>query len=109
MPLSEPPVLRSHALQRLLRLSPENTDIEALDRFIQERNDILSELSEIDAPWTLEEQDILEAAMRNAEGIMAQLETLQKQIAQQISGLRGANQWGEGAQSSAPARIKRRY
>lgn len=101
--------MRSHALQRLLRLTPENTDVESLDRFIEERAEILAELEAIEDPWTLEEQDILRAAMQHAESIMAHLDILQRQIAQQIGGLQGAAQWGPAVDERSQSRIKRRY
>lgn len=109
MSTNQSPIQRSHALQRLLRLTPENTDIESLDRFVAERADILAELEAIEEPWTHEEQDILEAAMQHAEEIMLQLEVLHKQIAQQIGGLKGAASWGQDVEHGAQSRIKRRY
>ncbi|RYF16757.1 MAG: hypothetical protein EOO77_12205 [Oxalobacteraceae bacterium] len=108
MPNADAPVLRCHVLQRLVRLAPENNDVEAIDRFVQERQEILQELESITTPWTDEDRDILEAAMRHAEMIMADLEQLQRQIASQINNLQGA--WtSERSVQPLPARLTRRY
>jgi hypothetical protein len=81
-------------------------DVEAIDRFVQERAAIVRELEAIASPWTQQDCETLDAAVQHARDVLAEMDVLHRRLAQEIRGLQQARPYREAY--LAP-RLTRRY
>lgn len=100
---------RDAVLTALAALRVDAGDAESLSAFVEERAALLQQLDGIDAPWTLAQNTLLQAALRAGERALGEAQARRQALARELAAFKEVRRAAKQKLEAAPARWRRTF